>query len=577
MISELNHFASIWCIVVAVETQPGERLEPIAIAAMDIATTAVVQVEMPSLRIFARPPYPIGPSTLIVTINAQLLAGCHLALGWRMPERVVDLMVECHNARPFVHGVVGGLAGALAAVGQPATLGLVTGTSPIAMRRRLDAASRLFAAHRATLDLGRGLLRGRYLCAVAHIETAGVPIDGGLFEFLSGNWVRVVKQVGATVAERSSASQGFSLDVKRGIERACRAEGNSCHSNVSSCDIARLRLPLSHKELLAALKDFDPQALAVGRDKRNRVPLRPFASTTGRNQPSVKASVLGGASWVRHLIRPEPGTGLVMLDWQQQEFGIAAALSCDMAMRLAYSSGDPYMALAATARAVPHGCVEPDRSKIRERFKRCAIGLQYGVGERRLAQQLGTTEDVASGMIDSHKRAFRQFWAWSDAIEISALMDREIRSVFGWRLAIDTDTNMRSIRNFPMQANGAEMLRLACCSVTENGIKVCAAIHDALLIEAPLDEIDAAVARTQRLMAEASAVVLDGFELRTSVRIVRAPDRWSDDRGQVVWSAIETILDSEVAPVCKRDSTCSSASPRPILLSHEKRATHAAD
>jgi hypothetical protein len=45
-----------------------------------------------------------------------------------------------------------------------------------------------------------------------------------------------------------------------------------------------------------------------------------------------------------------------------------------------------------------------------------------------------------------------------------------------------------------MQANGAEMLRLACCLATERGIEVCAPVHDAILICAPLDRLDDDVA-----------------------------------------------------------------------------------
>jgi hypothetical protein len=57
-------------------------------------------------------------------------------------------------------------------------------------------------------------------------------------------------------------------------------------------------------------------------------------------------------------------------------------------------------------------------------------------------------------------------------------------TVFGWTLHIDTKPNERSVRNFPMQANGAEMLRLALCMATEEGLEVCAPIHDAVLIAA---------------------------------------------------------------------------------------------
>ncbi len=86
---------------------------------------------------------------------------------------------------------------------------------------------------------------------------------------------------------------------------------------------------------------FEPNALTLGHDGRNRTPFRPFSSSTGRNQPSAKASLLGSAAWARHLIKPKLGTGLAVIDWRHQEFGIAAALSGDAAMKTAYSSGDP--------------------------------------------------------------------------------------------------------------------------------------------------------------------------------------------------------------------------------------------
>lgn len=86
-----------------------------------------------------------------------------------------------------------------------------------------------------------------------------------------------------------------------------------------------------------------------------------------------------------------------------------------------------------------------------------------------------------------------------------------------------------------MQANGAEMLRLACCLATENGIAVCAPIHDALLIEAPIEELDDAIQRTQAAMAEASDIVLDGFTLRTSVTTIRYPDCYSHPRSDALW------------------------------------------
>jgi len=68
-----------------------------------------------------------------------------------------------------------------------------------------------------------------------------------------------------------------------------------------------------------------------------------------------------------------------------------------------------------------------------------------------------------------------------------------------------------------MQANGAEMLRLACCLATERGVEVCAPVHDAVLICAPLDRLDADIAGMRAAMAEASRIVLKGFAARSAV------------------------------------------------------------
>jgi hypothetical protein len=93
-----------------------------------------------------------------------------------------------------------------------------------------------------------------------------------------------------------------------------------------------------------------------------------------------------------------------------------------------------------------------------------------------------------------------------------------------------------------MQANGAEMMRLAACLATECGIEVCAPVHDAFLICAPSDRLDATIAAMRAAMAEASRVVLGGFELGTDVSITRWPARYMDPRGTVMWERVAKLL-----------------------------------
>src|SRR5262249_55649926 len=133
------------------------------------------------------------------------------------------------------------------------------------------------------------------------------------------------------------------------------------------------------------------------------------------------------------------------------------------------------------------------------------------------------------------------------------MLTGRLRTVFGWAVHVGTDANPRSLRNFPMQANGAEMLRLACCLATERGILVCAPVHDALLVEGPADAIEGTGAETQGAMREASELVLPGFPLRTDAKVVRHPDRYMDERGQRMWATVSALLD-DLEPAEQRGS-----------------------
>ena len=282
--------------------------------------------------------------------------------------------------------------------------------------------------------------------------------------------------------------------------------------------------------------------LAVGSDGRNRCLLSPFRSITGRNQPSNARFIFGPSCWLRSLIKPNPGRALAYVDWSQQEFGIAAALSRDPAMMEAYTSGDPYLTFAKQARAVPADATKKSHPRERERFKVCALAVQYGMGPHSLAQSLGQPEAMARELLRLHRAIYPTFWSWSDAAVNHAMLRGWLQTVFGWLVHVGPRANPRSLANFPMQANGAEMLRLACCLMIEGGVTVCCPVHDAVLVEGKLEEIEHVAEQTQRAMAEASRIVLDGFVLRSEANIVRYPDRYADERGQRMWDTVMQCL-----------------------------------
>jgi DNA polymerase I len=231
------------------------------------------------------------------------------------------------------------------------------------------------------------------------------------------------------------------------------------------------------------------------------------------------------------------------VDWSQQEFGIAASLSGDTAMQTAYLSGDPYLTFAKQAGAVPADATKASHGPQRELFKTCILGVQYGMEANALALRIGQPPIVARDLLRAHREAYKDFWRWSNAVLDHAMLHGSLHTVFAWHVHVGENSNPRSLRNFPMQANGAEMLRLACCLATERGIEVCAPVHDAVLICAPLEQLGGGIARMRAAMTEASRIVLDGFELRTHATIIKFPDRYMDPRGAVMWERVLELID----------------------------------
>jgi DNA polymerase family A len=488
-----------------------------------------------------------------------------------VPERVLDLFTEFRNRTNGVptengSGLLGALAyhglDAIGAVEKDEMRALILRGGPWSDAERaaiLDycesdvaALARLLPVMLPQIALLRALLRGRYMVAVARMERSGVPIDTETLSLLRHHWSDIQDQLIADIDANYGVFDGRTF-------KADRFAGWLSRKNIPWPRLESGRLDLSDdtfremaraypevaplRELRAALSEMRLSDLAVGCDGRNRTMLSAFRARTGRNQPSNTKFLFGPSVWLRGLIKPPPGYGIAYIDWQQQEFGIAAALSGDPLMMDAYRSGDPYLAFAKQAGAAPADATKATHKVVRDQFKQCVLAVQYGMGAEGLAQRIGQPPICGRELLRLHRETYRVFWAWSDRVQDHAMLRGGLHTAFGWRVRVPRDANARSLRNFPMQANGAEMLRLACCLGTERGIEVCAPVHDAVLICAPLENLDADVVRMRQAMAEASRIVLDGFELGTDAQIVRYPDRYMDERGATMWDRVMNLID----------------------------------
>ena len=523
---------------------------------------------------FDGPPYSLAKDSLFVAYSSHAEFSCHFALGWPMPERILDLYFEFLRQinvtpRPKPQGSPGKkkeratLLRAMTYYGLDAISvdektqwrDLIATGGPWNEEERegilsyceddVRATAWLLEAmlRRGHIDLPRALFRGRYAPALTRMQKVGVPIDQKRFELLKRNEASVKRHLLQTLGAqyddvyddkgcfgerrfmRYLVRRGWSwplldtgeLDLKEKTFKAMAA----IHPELEN--LRQLRFTLDK------LKLTDLQIVGGF----NRCWLAPFSARTGRNQPSNAQFIFGPAVWLRaFLIQPPPGWAIAYCDWEAQEAGLAAGLSRDLAMQQAYLSQDCYITFGVQAGLLPSEATKETHGEMRGLLKITWLSTQYGIGYYALAERLDRAEIVARNLLASHRKVYKTYWAWSDnRISRSYQYNRQ-STVFGWLHTFKERPKVNSVRNFPVQANGGEALRLGACLMTENGIQVCAPVHDAYLIMAREDQIEAVAARACAYMEEASAVVLNGFRLKTEKHIYTHPNYFRDPHGR---------------------------------------------
>lgn len=574
-------FRETWAVDFEYAAPDGEPPEPLCMVARRLEDGRTLRLWRDELRALPAAPFATDADALLVAFYASAEAGCFLALGWPLPANTLDLFAEFRNATNGLPTPCGaGLLGALAYYGidglavaekeSMRSLALRGGEYTADERAALldycegdvAALDKLLSRMRDTIDLPRALLRGRYMVAAARIEANGVPIDAPMLDRLRAGWNGIQDRLIARIDADYGVFDGRTFKAERwagwlganGVPWPRLPSGALALDDDTFREMARAYPAVAPiRELRVSLSQMRLSELAVGADGRNRCLLSAFRARTGRKQPSNTRFIFGPAVWLRGLIAPDPGWAVAYVDWSQQEFGIAAALSGDWAMIAAYESGDPYLTFAKQAGAVPADATKATHGPTREQYKACVLAVQYGMGADSLAARIGQPPAIARDLLRRHRETYRRFWQWSDAAVSYAMLRGELYTAFGWKVRTGPDVNPRMLANFPMQANGAEMLRLACIFATDRGIAVCAPVHDASLIEAPAWQIADAVRETQRAMADASAAVLEGFRLRTEAKVFTWPERYADERGRRMWETVQAVL-SELPPA----ETCSA-------------------
>lgn len=552
----MTPFRSIWCWDFEYRSEPGERPDVHCMVARELHSGREVRW----WRGEQQPELPLGDdAALFVAFYAPAEIGCHLAPSWPLPRHVLDLYAE-HRVATNGRDVASSLLAALeyhgldrmAAVEKDEMRQLAIRGGPFSAGERaalvdycaadVITTGQLYQRMSTAIDWPRALLRGRYMATVAQMEHRGVPLDVETLEQLREHredlLTRIIRRVDARYgvfdgrtfkADRFAAYLGATGIPWPHLERG----GLALDETTFRRQAERYPQLEDLRQLRTTLAQVRAESIAVGDDGRNRCMLSPLRTKTGRNAPSNSRFIFGASRWWRALIRPEPGRALAYLDWQQQEIGIAAALSKDEAMMAAYASGDFYLSFARMAGGDPSQ---------RPLFKACALAVMYGMSSRGLAAKIGQPEPYAAELLRLHKATFPRFWRWQQAAINVATLTGRIHASLGWRLHPTADTRVRTLGNWPVQSNGSEMLRLACVMGAERGAALCAPIHDAVLIEASEQQIAAAAETMRGAMVDASATILRGFPLRVDIKVITYPNRLIEPGGRAMWELVSAEL-----------------------------------
>src|SRR5687767_4301195 len=96
----LDALREVWLVDCESSAPQGDRPSPVCLVARELRTGRTLRLGREDLRDYREPPYPISPDALLVAYGAEAELGCHLALGWPLPTRVLDLHAEfrCRTA-----------------------------------------------------------------------------------------------------------------------------------------------------------------------------------------------------------------------------------------------------------------------------------------------------------------------------------------------------------------------------------------------------------------------------------------------------------------------------------------------
>jgi DNA polymerase-1 len=250
---------------------------------------------------------------------------------------------------------------------------------------------------------------------------------------------------------------------------------------------------LIHPETGRLHTSFNQAVVVTGRLSSNNPNLQNIPIRTERGREIRKA-----------FIARDENHALVSADYSQIELRVVAAMSGDENMIRAFRENkDIHRATAAKVYGVPE---EEVTFEMRRNAKAVNFGIIYGQSAFGLSENLGISRADAKEIIDNYFREYHSVKKLMDDSVQFAKQHGYVQTIKGRKIKLpDINSSNHTVRGFaervainaPIQGSAADMIKLAMSKIDRDlkagnfQAKMILQVHDELVFDVPLPEVDA--------------------------------------------------------------------------------------
>jgi len=352
-----------------------------------------------------------------------------------------------------------------------------------------------------------------FINVLIHMEKAGIKVDTAHLHSLRSEMSAKLSELTTQIYElsgtefniRSTQQLGAVLFGQLGLKGGKKTK-TGYSTNEAVLRSLRKEHPvipkiLEYREYQKMLSTYvEPLIKLASEDSSHRIytSFLQTGTSTGRlssrdpNLQNIPVRSKLGRSVRRAFVAPE-GKKLISIDYSQIELRLLAHFSGDTALRDAFESGeDIHMATAVRLFGKEEAAAK------RNFAKSINFGLLYGMGSRKLAEELGISTSDAKDIIQAYFATFPTVKRYLEQIQDDARHNGYVETLLGRRRIFDYENAggmqkaaiLRESVNTVFQGSAADLIKLSMLKIDrfirqkELPAKMLLQIHDELIFEA---------------------------------------------------------------------------------------------